>query len=282
MSIRTDLAVEITENNNYKGVTSKKSTKSDLTVTEIEIISEEAARQIGKPKGKYITLTSDTTLNTHSDQFYERARVLSEVITELINGAENILVVGLGNREITPDRLGVDTSEHIFATRHIHNLAPDLVTENMSKVSVLSPGVMGETGIETAEAVGAIVKSVSPDAVIAVDSLACAELDNLAKTIQLTDTGISPGSGVQNSRAELSKSTLGVPTIAIGVPTVVDMQTIAEHIFKQKADKSYRSLSVAPKDIDRIISRASKLISSGINLALFPSLTLEEINSLVE
>ncbi len=282
MSLRTDLALEITENDVYEGITSKKSTKSDLTVTETEITTDEAAQRTGKPKGRYVTLTSAKTLDTHSDMFYERAGVLAQVVTSLTHGAENVLVIGLGNRGITPDSLGVATAEHIFATRHIHSLAPDLLTEDMSKVSVLAPGVMGKTGIETAEAVGAIIKVISPDAVIVIDSLACAELDNLAKTIQLTDTGISPGSGVQNSRAELSKNTLGVPTIAIGVPTVVDMQTIAEHIFKRKAQESYRAFSVAPKDIDRIIARSAKLISCGINLALFPSLTPEEVDSLVQ
>ncbi len=283
MSIRTDLAVELTENPHIsKGIKTSEKNISDLTVTMTEILTEDAEKEISKPRGKYITVASKNTLDVHSDLFFERAKIIADELTPLLKNANNVLVAGLGNRDITPDSLGVIAADHIFATRHIHNLAPDLITEDMPSVCVLTPSVMGKTGIETAEAIGAIVKELSPDVVIIIDSLACAKLSNLAKTIQLSDTGISPGSGVLNKRAELSYSTLGTRVISVGAPTVVDMQTIVENISGSSGNYEYENFLVTPKDIDRLIARTAKLISSAINLSLFPSLTLEEINSLVE
>ncbi len=283
MSIRTDLAVELTEDPNIsKGIRTVQKEISDLTVTETEILTEEIEKEISKPRGKYITIASKNTFDVHSDLFYERAKLIASELSPLLKGAKNVLVAGLGNREITPDSLGVIAADHIFATRHIHSLAPDLITDDMPSVCVLTPSVMGKTGIETAESIGAIVKEISPDIVIIIDSLACAKLSNLAKTIQLSDTGISPGSGVLNKRADLSYSTLGTRVISVGSPTVVDMQTIAENISGDSGSFNYENFFVTPKDIDRLISRTAKLISSAINLSLFPSLTLEEINSLVE
>lgn len=283
MSIRTDLAVELAEDPNIsKGIRTSQKEISDLTVTETEILTEEIEREVSKPRGKYITIASKNTFDVHSDLFNERAKIIADELTPMLKNANNILVAGLGNRDITPDSLGVSAADHIFATRHIHNLAPDLITDDMPSVCVLTPNVMGKTGIETAKTIEAIVKEISPDVVIIIDSLACAKLSNLAKTIQLSDTGISPGSGVLNKRAELSFSTLGTRVISVGAPTVVDMQTIAENISGGSGGYDYENFFVTPKDIDRLIARTAKLISSAINLSLFPSLTLEEINSLVE
>lgn len=283
MSIRTDLAVEAHSAHNIsEGITSQTKTAVDLTVTETVISSESASEKTGKPCGRYITAAAKNTLDNHSDMFARRAGAVAEEIKALLPTTGSVMAVGLGNRSITPDSLGPAVCDHIFATRHIKKLAPDIDTDDLREVSVLIPGVMGKTGTETAEMVRAAIDAVSPSAVITVDSLACMEFSNLAKTVQITDTGISPGSGVMNARAELSKKTLGIPVISIGVPTVVDMQTIAEYIFKSAAPDGSTGFMVTPKDIDKLIFRSARLVSAAINLALFPSLTLEEITSLVE
>lgn len=285
LSIRTDLAVELTDNPNIlNGIKTSERNIFDLNVTRTEFLTEKAEREISKPRGRYITIRSKSSFDVHSDLFYERAKIISDELKSPTGNARSVLVAGLGNREITPDSLGVITADHIFATRHIHTLAPDLISDDMPSVSVLTPSVMGKTGIETSQLIGAVVKELSPEVVIIIDSLACARLVNLAKTIQLSDTGITPGSGVLNKRAELSHSTLSTRVISIGVPTVVDMQTIAESLSggKAKGESDLDHFFVTPKDIDRLIARAAKLISASVNMCLFPGLSLEEINSLVE
>ena len=252
-----------------------------LEVTDITIETQEAAEKLGRPIGRYITLTAtDSTFDMYSDSFRERAEVIAKAIGELCGECERFLAVGLGNYALTSDAVGPLTAEKIFATRHIKSLAKEIDTDDLGEVTVIQPGVLGNTGIESSEQVKAIAERVTPQAVIAVDALACSELSNLGRTIQLCNTGISPGSGVENARKELSLSTLGVKCIAIGVPTVIDLCTAAQHIFGQTAPESSENIMVAPKTADKLSENCAKLIAMGINRAVHPALSQEDIQTL--
>lgn len=287
MGIRTDLALEatqqLTKTTPVEGITKNEYQKANLNITEIIVETDSAAQNLGKPKGKYITIQSELSLENHPDNFNERVDILAEEINKLCDSKENILVIGLGNKSITPDSLGPDVADQTFATRHIKQLAKDVDTSDLSTVSVIKTGVLGDTGIESSETVRAICDMLKPTVIIAIDALACSEISNLGTTIQLCDTGISPGSGVENARKELSEQTLGAKVIAIGVPTVVDMQTISEYVFGTPApNKEMNNMMVTPRSIDKLIMRVSRLIAMGINRAFQPNLSIEDITSLVE
>ena len=287
MGIRTDLALEatqqLTKTTPVEGITKNEYQKANLNITEIIVETDSAAQNLGKPKGKYITIQSELSLENHPDNFNERVDILAEEINKLCVNKENILVIGLGNKSITPDSLGPDVADQTFATRHIKQLAKDVDTSDLSTVSVIKTGVLGDTGIESSETVRAICDMLKPTVIIAIDALACSEISNLGTTIQLCDTGISPGSGVENARKELSEQTLGAKVIAIGVPTVVDMQTISEYVFGTPApNKEMNNMMVTPRSIDKLIMRVSRLIAMGINRAFQPNLSIEDITSLVE
>lgn len=287
MGIRTDLALEaaqqLTKTAPLEGVLKNEYKKADLNITEIIVENQSAAENLGKPIGKYVTLQSELPLENHPDNFNERVDILAEEINKLCENKDNILVVGLGNKNITPDSLGPDVADQTFATRHIKQLAEDVDTSDLSTVSVIKTGVLGTTGIESSETVRAICEKINPSAVIVIDALACSEVSHLGTTIQLCDTGISPGSGVENARKELSEQTLGTKVIAIGVPTVVDMQTISEYVFETPSpEKQMNNMMVTPRSIDKLIMRVSRLIAMGINRAFHPNLSIEDITSLVE
>lgn len=289
MSLRTDLALEsatqISTVPPVEGITrtTRNHEGSKIQITEISVSSPKASEILGKPIGKYITIeNTQGCFSLYSDLFSEQVNVISQELKKLINkNAEKIMFVGLGNRAITPDSLGPLTAEKIFATRHIKRLAKDIDTSGLSDVSVVTTGVMAQTGIESSESVKAIADHVKPDLIIIVDALACSDLAHLGTTIQLTDTGISPGSGVENARKELSLNTLGVPCIAIGVPTVADMNTIAEGLSSRSLPPEFNGMIVTPKSIDNLILKTSGLISTAINRTFHPSLTDEEITSLI-
>lgn len=287
MGIRTDLALEaaqqLTKTAPLEGVIKNEYQKADLNITEIIVENQSAAENLGKPIGKYITLQSELPLENHPDNFNERVDILAEEINKLCEKKDNILVIGLGNKNITPDSLGPDVADQTFATRHIKQLAEDVDTSDLSTVSVIKTGVLGTTGIESSETVRAICEKINPSVVIVIDALACSEVSHLGTTIQLCDTGISPGSGVENARKELSEQTLGTKVIAIGVPTVVDMQTISEYVFDTPSpEKEMNNMMVTPRSIDKLIMRVSRLIAMGINRAFHPNLSIEDITSLVE
>lgn len=289
MSLRTDLALESASQVStvppVEGITrtTRNHEGSKIQITEISVSSPKASEILGKPIGKYITIeNTQGCFSLYSDLFSEQVNVISQELKKLINkNAEKIMFVGLGNRAITPDSLGPLTAEKIFATRHIKRLAKDIDTSGLSDVSVVTTGVMAQTGIESSESVKAIADHVKPDLIIIVDALACSDLAHLGTTIQLTDTGISPGSGVENARKELSLNTLGVPCIAIGVPTVADMNTIAEGLSSRSLPPEFNGMIVTPKSIDNLILKTSGLISTAINRTFHPSLTDEEITSLI-
>lgn len=281
MAIRTDLAVEsFSEEKMPKGVRRKKRGKV-FDITEITIDNDSCLESLGKGKGKYITLESGS-LSRFSDDYEKMAEELAEELKLLIPDGE-VLVVGLGNNDITPDALGPQVVAKVLATRHLRDELDsdeEAFLTSLRRVSAFAGGVLGQTGIETAEVVKAIAKELQPDVIIAVDALACSDISRLGTTIQISDTGISPGGGVSNKRKELSKKLLGVPVIAVGVPTVVDMHTIVRSLTGQNINGKLPNMIVTPRDIDRLTERASQLISFGINLALQPDLTFEDVRGL--
>ena len=274
---RTDLALERAntieaESPLPEGIKVGTKHTSCFEVTSVAVTSDEAAKKIGKPCGSYVTLETGLRLDMRPENFGQSAIDLAEEITALTSEhrPESVLVVGLGNEEITPDSLGPRVCSHIFATRHIRYNAPELYSSDLGEVCAVAPGVMGQTGIEASELVKTVCDAVKPSLVIAIDALACSETSHLGRTIQLTDTGISPGSGVLNARKELSMATLGIPCIAIGVPTIADLGSEGES----------EPMMVTPRSVDKLVSCSAQLISAAVNLALHPGLTLEEIISL--
>lgn len=280
--MRTDLAVEseaVSRGCGVEGI--EKNTAEDAAsgfeLTEIIIKSGDAARAVGRPCGRYLTARCISGRLCDSVELAAaRSELLSRRIRALAGDPERTLIVGLGNTEITPDSLGPRTAAQVLATRHIKRLARDLDTTGLGETAVIAPGVMAQTGMEAQAVVRSLIRELSPELVIAVDALACAELDHLGSTVQLCDTGISPGSGVENARAELSERTLGVRTIAIGVPTVTDCAVIAEQCGGT-ADGALSGMFVSPRDIDALVIRTASLIAEAINLSLHPSLSREEL-----
>lgn len=266
MNLRTDIAHERQENLSKEktdGVKVSKWTEEETEITLTEIKTDEAERLMDKPKGKYVTLKMPEF--SHESELTDgRLNVLTKQIRNLLpENVKTFLVSGLGNESITPDALGPLCASKILSTRHFENfLEDDLFLSQLNPVSSISTGVLGQTGIETAEYIKGIVDIVKPDLVIIVDALATIKQQNLCKTIQITDTGITPGSGVGNYRKTIDKETLGVPVISIGVPTVISLE-------------NEENMIVTPREIDTIVKRASSLIAMGINCALQPGVDAE-------
>ena len=284
MSIRTDLALEkheIHKNNLPKGVEIREYKNNSCIATEIIITDDEGAKIIGKPKGKYITLEGDSLWET-DEMSKENAFMLSDMISRLIPESGTVLVAGLGNTDITADAMGPLAANGIIATRHI----PESTKESsglpfLRDVAVLSTGVTGKTGIETGEIIAGIKEKIKPSAIIIIDALASRSVKRLGRTVQLSNTGISPGSGVGNRRSEISEKTMGIPVIAIGIPTVVDAATLAFDLTgTESSDSEFAAMMVTPKDTDMLVSKGARLISLSINHALQKKLSYEEIISL--
>ena len=273
MENRTDLALECfesAEKTKLDGVI----VRENNAVTTVEVTNENGALALGKPKGKYVTLNVQSFV-TDTNVFDERLNEFSSVLkTVLPKNAASVLVVGVGNENITADSLGPKTNDYVLATRHIlPDLQKSLAADDLFNVATLTTGVLGETGIETAEIVKGIVRQISPDCVIAVDALAASAAERLGTTIQFSDSGISPGSGVGNHRDEISSTTVGVPVIAIGIPTVVSTGVISG----DGGDTAF----VTPREIDRITEQGAKLIGMGINVCLQKSLSVSDLSALV-
>ena len=282
MNCRTDIALERQEilgDKNQKGVSVRKWEMDRAQVTEIEILNEYGEKSLGKPVGKYITV--DVPEFSHESELLDgRLNALTKSIKGILpQKAKRFLVVGLGNENITPDALGPLCSKQIFSTRHIKGaMLADLQLQDINSVASVSTGVLGQTGIETAEYIHGIVTLIKPDVVIVIDALASRNLSRLGKTIQLTNTGITPGSGVGNYRKTINYDTLGVPVVSIGVPTVVDCKTIVSDLTDKKVngiDENADLMMVTPRDIDTIITRAARLLALSINCALQPEMKPE-------
>ena len=303
MQFRTDLAMESQALSPCPdGVTSRVIRRGSLEETYVKVESEEAAKALEKDRGTYITLCHLSLSHADAGERKEIARSLARVIRELTPPQGDILVVGLGNRHMTADSLGSRVVEDLLITRHMKDMAEGEMKNRLRGVCGVAPGVLGVTGMETAEMIKGITEHVRPAAVIAIDALAARESSRICTTIQITDTGIRPGSGVGNHRAGLNRDTLGVPVIAVGVPMVVYAAVIArdalslllkdmaieEEEHQQAMDalvdrvtrQGLGELVVTPREVDEMVGRVARLISDGLNLALQPGLSLEEIQFL--
>jgi spore protease len=260
---RTDLAVEC------EGMAADVAKVHGLRLSRVSV-GKSAEKTINKPAGDYYTLYCP-------DRDEEReTQALCEVLSRMIGtGQQRALVAGLGNENITPDSLGVRTANRVCATAHFsgHKEFRDL---EMNEVYVIETGVLAQTGIESAKQLKYIADGIKPDIIIVIDSLACSETHRLARTIQLTESGIAPGSGVKNARQALSADTMGTRVLAIGVPTVIDLASLTD----DETAKSYTGM-VVPRDIDLVIRHFSKVISRALNRTLNPSLTDSELEGLL-
>lgn len=282
MQYRTDLALEsLAAVRKPSGITEHKRGEH-FRITEIHIADDESGRPLGKGKGRYITLEGQA-LSRFSDDHGPMAQELAAELRPLLPDEGCVLVAGLGNMDITPDALGPRTTAKVLATRHLKQELADedeAFLKDLRPVCVLAGGVLGQTGIETAELLQAVAERIKPSAVIAVDALACSSLERLGTTIQISDTGISPGSGVANHRAALNAETFGIPVIGIGVPTVIGMRTIAEDLTGKLPLPTKQDMMVTPRDVDRLILQAAQLLACGINLALHPQMDYADVAAL--
>ena len=309
-NFRTDLATERRDlyrkansiENEIDGIESQKEEiNENITVERVKIKNEEGQKAIGKPIGNYITIDIKKLKIAQDEDIEKSAETLSNELTKILDShidkQGEILVVGLGNIYVTPDSLGPKVVNDIEVTRHIINYLPQYVEEGTRMVSAISPGVLGVTGIETMEILKGVVQNVKPKLLIVIDALATRSIDRISSSIQIADTGIVPGAGVENTRKEISKRTLGIPVIAIGIPTVVDLATITnecidifieslqekamsnDYLNKLKENDNYEEIKealvpkdynmiVTPKEIDKLIENMSKIVSSAINMAM--------------
>lgn len=288
---RTDLASEARElyrerqpGGEPDGVVTEQRERDGFKIERVNIINEQGAALLGKPEGAYITVTLEGLINRDEDSFQRAATAIAEEIKPLIGDKPGLaLVVGLGNRGITPDALGPIAAENSIVTRHLVERMPEYFGD-FRPVSVIAPGVMGTTGIATAEYVRAVAARLKPALIIAVDALASRRMSRLCRTVQISDSGISPGSGTGGDSPELSRKTLDAPVIAVGVPTIVESSTL---IIDSLADAGIRvdesrikgGGMVTPKEIDEQVKRLGKLIGYALNLALHSSLDFSDIET---
>jgi len=315
-SIRTDLAVEAREileeeqEDFNDGIEIESKDDDEIKTTYVKITNEKGSKSMGKPTGTYITIESRKLREDDNICHENISKKLETCLLEMIDSKKNavFLVVGLGNWHVTPDALGPKVIDKILVTRHMLGTLPESMVSSVRSLAAIAPGVMGITGIETGEIIKGLVDKLKPDAVIAIDALAARKFSRINATIQLSDTGISPGAGVGNKRMMLSKETLGVPVVAIGVPTVVDAATLASdtidmvlsHLKSSSDEVFYKVLEdmededryslvcealdpygqnmfVTPKEIDMVIERLSKIIAGAINSAIHPGVEIADL-----
>ena len=278
MQFRTDLAIEVADEAQHltdEDVGKDTFREGDTCVTRLHIRTDRAARALGKPQGAYITVEVPP-LTDNEETLGKAAGLVDNELTALLPAEGSVLVVGLGNRAITPDALGPESADMVLATRHIGGeFARSVGLDDLRPTAVLTPGVLGQTGTESGEIVRGVCTVVHPVAVVVVDALAARSVARLGCTVQLCDTGIAPGSGVGNNRQPLNAETLGVPVIGMGVPTVVDAATIAREFSdrgEEAPDLTPRGaqMMVTPREVDVMIHRAARLVAMAINGALQP------------
>ena len=308
-NFRTDLALErrdiYQKVNNLKQIDGIKSTEEEinekLKVTRVEILNKNGEKAIGKPVGNYVTIDVKKLKLAEDEDIQKASEVVTKELKKIINihtdKQGDILVVGLGNIYVTPDALGPKVINEIDVTRHIIKYLPQYVDEGTRPVSAISPGVLGTTGIETVEILKGIVDNIHPKLLIVIDALASRSIDRISSTIQISDTGIVPGAGVGNTRQEISQTTLGIPVIALGIPTVVELATLVsdgidifidrlqekaesnEYLNKLQQNDKYEEVKealnvgdynmiVTPKEIDDLIENMKDIIARGINFAV--------------
>ncbi|MBQ4629607.1 MAG: GPR endopeptidase [Clostridia bacterium] len=308
-TIYTDLAIEsaalkdMNRTKTVEGVKCDNYEKEHVSVTKVEIVTDDAAEKIGKPIGNYVTLDVPKLRENVSEAFDSAKEVLTNELKEMLclKKDQTVLVVGLGNRFVTPDALGPKVVDRLLVTRHLYGVLPDELTKTMTSLCAVSPGVLGITGIETGEIIKGICDKIKPDLVVAIDALASRKTSRISTTFQIADTGIVPGSGIGNKRKGLTKDTLGVPVVAIGVPTVIDAAAVASDAIEllieavktntKKGSPLYEAVNafdndnrynliceilspsagdliVTPKEVDSIIDEVSKIIADSINSAV--------------
>lgn len=295
---RTDLALEAREiwesgakkEDRLPGVESEQTDREGYPVTAVRITSQEGARALGKPVGTYVTLELPGLKRREEDAFARAVRALSAELRRMLPAGEGgVLVVGLGNRAITPDNVGPAAVGYTLVTRHLVEQVPAHFG-HFRPVAALAAGVLANTGMESSELVRAVVERISPSCVVVIDALASRSLSRVCATVQLADTGISPGSGVGNHRAALNRETLGVPVIALGVPTVVDAATLCADVLAEAGRREVEpealrgaaaGLMVTPGDIDQRVADLSKVIGYAVSLALQNDLTVEDLDLLL-
>lgn len=285
MCARTDLAMEeqelwrrsAGEQTELSGVWARTNERRGIRTTVVKILDENGARQLRKPVGTYLTLELGALARRERSAFARSAYALAAELRRLTAGCESVLVAGLGNDAVTPDAVGPLTLRSLIVTRHLKS-ARLAGLEGFRDVSAVQPGVLGTTGVESVELVRGAAERVRPQMVLVVDALAAREPERVCTTVQLADSGIVPGSGVGNSRAAFNEQTLGVPVLAIGVPTVVDAAGLADESGKTgNFHNCISGMVVTPRDIDARVREIARLIGYSIDLALHRGLTLEEI-----
>ena len=299
--VRTDMALEASQAaGSIPGVHVSQWEEESVSITEVRVETEEAAQRLGKSVGTYLTLECEGVRRRDPAAREEVQNVLGEEIARLLPPDEQgapVLVVGLGNRRVTPDSLGPKTVDGTLVTRHLLRELPDKVDERLNPVCAIAPGVMGATGLETMETVSALVKEIHPRCLIVIDSLSARASSRVGVSIQLSDTGIQPGSGVGNHRRALNERELGVRVIALGMPTVVYAVTIArdaleilgegetnpaalDEVTKSLFENEIGEMIVTPREVDDMIDDAAQMLAGGINRALQTALSPEEIAGL--
>ncbi|MBC9783346.1 GPR endopeptidase [Heliobacterium chlorum] len=313
LGIRLDMAVEAHDvirqerGSDIPGVKVFKTQHPTATVTTVIVENVQGEQSMGKPVGTYVTIDAPQLRDNNREVHQQIASILAKELTGLLRLRPDgsVLVVGLGNWNATPDALGPKVVDYTMVTRHLHQYAPEELAGGLRPVSAIAPGVLGLTGIETAEIIKGIVEKTRPDLVIAIDALATSSVDRIATSVQLANTGIHPGSGVGNKRAGINLETMGVPVIALGIPTVMHAGIIAheaieklmeqfqtsptlyklykglnpdamQQIIEQVLGPYTRDLIMTPKEIDQLIQQTSKVVASGIAQSLHPSITPEQ------
>lgn len=310
LSIHTDLAIESAAVINPEvrdakesGIQANVFEKDGICVTEVKIVNKNGEKSVGKPMGKYVTIEVPTLRENISSVCENTRKILTDELKKFINLEKNhtVLVVGLGNRFVTPDALGPKVIDKLLVTRHLYGVLPEEITKNMHSLCAVAPGVLGITGIETGEIIKGIAEKINPDIIVAIDALASHKTSRISTTFQISDTGIVPGSGVGNKRYALNRENIGVPVVAVGVPTVIEAVAVANDAIdmlieavKENADEGseiYKSVSafdndkryelisgllspsgneliVTPKEVDSLIDEVSEIIADSINEAV--------------
>ncbi len=277
MKVRTDLALEERESFDGSGVEihgveveESCDEERDVRLTRVKIVSERGAREMGKSRGTYLTLEAPGLASPDEDYHREVSEMIADLLRELTGTAESVLVAGLGNRDVTPDALGPQAVSNLMITRHlIREYGREMMgMDGCCVVSGIVPGVMAQTGMETSEILQGIIEETRPDMLIVIDALAARSTRRLGRTVQITDTGIQPGSGVGNHRGSLTKESLGIPVIAIGVPTVVEAAAIVYDAQGncEKMPPHLNGMFVTPKNIDEMIKQLSFTLSEALNM----------------
>ncbi len=291
MQMRTDLAIEAREiaGESIGGVDFEEYSRGGMKLSRLTVKNDRAKQALGKDVGTYITVELPSLTDNFSDTD-ERIQIIGTEIRRLLPVNGLLLVAGLGNMDITPDSLGPKAGQRVLATRHIQGeIARASGLDRLRPVAVVQTGVTGQTGIETGEYLLSIVKAVKPGAVIAIDALASRRLERLGRTLQISDAGLSPGAGVGNHRTKICRETMGVPVISIGVPTVVDVQTLAGDLLGNRyyfqdassLEPDGRQMIVIPREIDLLTERASRLIAFALNAAIQDRFSLSELVALM-